>query len=250
MARTDSFVKKWASVPAQFERPSNALIDRGWAGGAAEDPPEAKWENWWHNRVDEALSELEKNGAMHWFADVSYAICAVVRDGGQNWIALLPSLGIKPGSINDAGHWAAVGANASETLHGVLRLATQMEVEAGALDGVAVTPKKLRFGFSISLASNGYIAFPKWLGGLIVQWGTHNFNFAGVGTLSTSVTFPLAFPNAVLGSTSQANSNFSGDLILVTSLAQTGSKTGAELYAKSVNSFTGTAPVHWIAIGH
>lgn len=113
MARNDSFQKKWASVPSQFERPADALIDRGWAGGAAEDPPEAKWENWWHNRVDEALAEIEANGAMQWFADVPYAVGASARSGGQNYIAALASTGIQPGSAADVGHWLKLRVDTS-----------------------------------------------------------------------------------------------------------------------------------------
>lgn len=105
MARSDSFARKWASAPAQFERPSNTLIARGWAGGAGEDPPEAKWENWWHNRVDEALGELEALGAMRWFGDVLYSEMAEVSHGGVIYIAARPSNGIEPGSAADVGHW-------------------------------------------------------------------------------------------------------------------------------------------------
>ncbi|EPL59592.1 hypothetical protein B382_25497 [Stutzerimonas stutzeri B1SMN1] len=105
MARSDSFTKRWASVPSQFERPTDALIDRGWAGGAAEDPPEAKWENWWHNRVDEALAEIEQNGAMQWFGDAPYKTGARVRNGDKNWIAAIANTGVEPGGAYDAGHW-------------------------------------------------------------------------------------------------------------------------------------------------
>lgn len=190
MARSDSFLKKWASVPSQFERPSDALIDRGWAGGAAEDPPEAKWENWWHNRVDEALAEIESNGAMQWFDDVPYKVGASSRDEERNWIAVIPSTGIKPGSAEDVGHWAPVGAYASETLLGILRVGTQPEVDAGTLDDVVVTPKKLRFGFAASFGSGAnYVAFPEWLGSWAIQWGLSTVQTTG----TTRVDFPIAF---------------------------------------------------------
>lgn len=49
--------------------------------------------------------------------------------------------------------------------------------------------KKLRAGFAVSLAANGYIAFPTWMGGLITQWGSGTPNASGDAT----ITFPMAF---------------------------------------------------------
>jgi len=83
---------------------------------------------------------------------------------------------------------------ASETVLGLMKVATQAQANAGAADDVVITPKKLRFGFSANLVSNGYIVFPSWLGGLILQWGVTTTT----GT-SQEISFPLTFTGSVFG---------------------------------------------------
>ena len=282
MARIDSFTKKWASVPSQFERPADSLIDRGWAGGAAEDPPEAKWENWWHNRVDEALAEIEQNGALTWFEDVPYGIGATARSGGKNWIAAIASTGIEPGGVDDVGHWQELSLeiaskaeaedgdeatannvkrmtplrvlqaikaqliSATESVVGMLRIGTEAEINAGVRDDVVVTPKKLRMGFSISLTANGYVALPAWLGGLIIQWGTRACYFTG-SAQNNFVTFPVAFPNGAF----IANVSFAGENVISTTIVTgVGSLTASGFSIRTYSNNTFTQPVAWIAIGY
>ncbi|HTN31091.1 MAG TPA: hypothetical protein VL178_09675 [Pseudomonas sp.] len=80
---------------------------------------------------------------------------------------------------------------ATELLLGVLRVGTQAEVDAGTLDDVVVTPKKLRWGFTASWGTNGYIIFPSWMLSFILQWGSGTTDANGACTY----TFTIPYPN-------------------------------------------------------
>lgn len=112
------------------------------------------------------------------------------------------------------------------------RLASQSEVDAGKLDTVAVSPKTLRWGFAASFHTNGYIIFPTWLGGFIIQW-TQDVIPEGAGEVH--VNLPIAFPNSHFGcsiSTSSANAvsinrynrSLSGVVLQARSLSSSGLK--------------------------
>jgi phage-related tail fiber protein len=99
---------------------------------------------------------------------------------------------INQGNI-DIAALAALATQATEVKPGTAKIATQAQTNAGADDATIVTPKKMRWGFGISLAANGYITFPTWLGGLIIQWGQINIGDITNGG-SSSYSLPLAFP--------------------------------------------------------
>lgn len=123
-----------------------------------------------------------------WGNDVTEEILNVVREVGD-----VPAEATKNQLVGAIWKmFRSATAGATELLRGVLRVGTQPEVDAGALDDVAVTPKKLRAGFAISLGNTGFIALPTWLGGLVIQWGTVPEIMAGS---SVVITLPLLFPN-------------------------------------------------------
>lgn len=98
--------------------------------------------------------------------------------------------------------WQAIAKaipQATETVLGRLKLATQAQVNAGIDDKVAVTPKKLRLGFTLYSLVNGYITFPSWLGGITLQWGIAGPFLANhIGEMEARIVYPIVFPNAAL----------------------------------------------------
>lgn len=145
MARDSSFQKKWASDPIQIESPPDDVIASGWVGGAQGRLPEAKWENWWHKRADNALGEIETDGALQWFAGVPYKIGATVRLDESNWIAAKPSAGISPVSAGNSGYWLRLAPKSTTSVIGPVELATQEEAAAGEDGERAVTPSGLSY---------------------------------------------------------------------------------------------------------
>lgn len=128
-------------------------------------------------------------------------------------------------------------AQATESTLGRVEIATQAETDAGSDDARAVTPKKLRWGFGVSLGTNGYIKFPTWMSGLVIQWGENTASPAG-----NTHSFPTAFPTAgfviVVGNNYSAgvDTNQGGSIISTTQFQI--SRQGA------------SATVPWIAVGH
>ena len=105
---------------------------------------------------------------------------------------------VEEGTVNAGKVWylATVGAIAVGTTALLFAdehpVASQVQMEAGTDDRTIITPKKLRFGFSIQLGATGYISFPSWLGGLVMQWASGS-NANGTGKSGTAV-FPTEFP--------------------------------------------------------
>lgn len=137
---------------------------------------------------------------------------------------------------------AKVLVQATESTFGWAKVATQKLTDTGADDTTVVTPRKLRNGFACDLNSNGYVAFPSWLGGLIVQWGAWTPN--ATPNFPVLVTFPIAFPTAIRSLIVSSNANTSS----TTSSAWSGDPIATGFTGRttaSTNTFCS-----YIAIGH
>lgn len=139
---------------------------------------------------------------------------------------------------------AVIGlVSASDSQEGLVQRATDDESISGVNDTKFLTPKKLKLGFSVNLSTNGYLKFPSWLGGLVIQWGIVGSN-QGANT-PISWAYPTAFPNACF----QAFGTYAND-------GTTAAKATINLYQVGQSTLTynlstaGTHSVRILAIGY
>jgi len=86
---------------------------------------------------------------------------------------------------------------ATEAFVGTAKIASQAEVNAGTVDSSIVTPKKLKLGFMVRLGTSGYVVFPSWMGGVIIQWVNGSASQTGNNNNGELNIWPLVFPNAL-----------------------------------------------------
>ncbi|QXZ11477.1 hypothetical protein KUF54_03165 [Comamonas sp. Y33R10-2] len=139
-------------------------------------------------------------------------------------------------------------AAATEVVAGVSEIATQVEVDAAADDTRIVTPKKLRFGFAVSFATNGYLKFPSWLGGFLIQWGTVQITPGSNTNSNTDITFPIAFTGGCTTvSLTLANSPVLGG---VNASSENLSTTGFRIVSAAFFSPVSAINMRYIAMGY
>jgi phage-related tail fiber protein len=143
--------------------------------------------------VDAAILEvLPKNKTAGEFTRLKVNDRGVVVSGDNP--DTLAKMGIKDSYTKD--EVDAMTAQATEIKLGTAKIATQAMTDAGTNDAAIVTPKKLRWGFSVSIngGNANYIIFPSWLGGLMIQWGATVPIASGANLLHA---FPVAFASAL-----------------------------------------------------
>ncbi|MFJ2388623.1 phage tail protein [Pseudomonas koreensis] len=180
------------------------------------------------------------------FAQAHYGISRP-RNLAVMWCIKAWNAPINQGNI-DIAALAALATQATEIKLGTAKIATQALTDAGIDDGTIVTPKKLRAGFLSSFTANGYLAFPSWLGGLVIQWGS--LSVAGTATVPLPMAWPTGKCFGVWGAGQTGIDGSTGGSAWV----ESGVVSSSQIFLKVVTSSSsgnaqGNRGVSWLAIG-
>lgn len=151
--------------------------------------------------VTDAIGEQQLYGVALWGADrAPYPLNARAYHTGKLWRSNVANNSGEPGV---AATWddvsIGVPADASDTVKGIQRNATQAETDAGVLDTATVTPAKMRFGVSFGVVGAGwYLVLPSWLGGWIIQsQDTGSIALSAGQIFSVNFVYPIPFTTFV-----------------------------------------------------
>ena len=185
---------------------------------------------YWVSTTDNNVTDPNTGGA-GWASADENAITALTGD----------VTAIGPGSAAATVKWVSPGTIGSTTPNtGAFTTLTATTPGSSDNSNHAATTAWCFLGFAVSLAANGYIKLPTWMGGLILQWGNAN-----AATSSQVITFPLnPFPNNVWCVLCQPI-NFGPNAGRATPYLDAVSTSGfTQTSAGSTNS------IYWLAIGN
>lgn len=131
---------------------------------------------------------------------------------------------------------------ASNTVIGIVELATSAETLTGTDNTRAVTPSGLMSGFVKSLTSSGYQKLPS---GLIIQW-VNASHAAFTNILDFSVSFPITFPTQVIAVLPGSDSG-SG---IINSTSSSTSAASFRVFSRDASTAQGISGFVFIAIGY
>ena len=164
------------------------------------------------------------DGAASFSLNGQYSYLIIVSDGSASWNIISQT----PPSVQSA----------STTVAGILKTATAA-IAAGGVDAATALTSAAFAGNSV-LSGNGAYKFP---GGFLIQWGSFN-----TGGASGSVSFPVAFPNAVFQVVATCQS---GSPINIVAIDTASPPTTTGFTARTWAFSTGAAAtINWIAVGY
>lgn len=134
----------WGSTGSAVD-PGTAEINTGWA---AEIPP-FETQNYWQQRVDTLLQNIEQKGIMEWSTDTTYGIGSWVFASDNDIYKSLTGSNSGNDPVSSPTNWEAFNdvvavPDAIEGTRGIAELATTPETQAGTNDTKIVTPLKLK----------------------------------------------------------------------------------------------------------
>ena len=132
---------------------------------------------------------------------------------------------------------------ASYAAAGIAAFANASELRDGNSETKMLSPGVIKYGFSMLKAPNGYIVFPPWLGGLIIQWGT-----AEIPAGRTNVPYTLTYPNASIVTVGQPQ-NITGGLDGVEIQPGTSSYFPAVIVSVNGSAAQAAGVFAWLSIG-
>jgi microcystin-dependent protein len=116
MAR-QAFNKRWAedvetqNASTVFQNPGDLRIGTGWEGGQDKDAPPAGQENYWHNRVDSALQDIERHGVMTWHNEAVYSIGAPCLAEDALYYESIADGNVGNSPPSSTAYWRLIGAS-------------------------------------------------------------------------------------------------------------------------------------------
>lgn len=157
--------------------------------------------------------------------------------------------------------------DASTTVQGNVRMATQAEADAGSLTNVAISPDTLANSDFLPQGTPGTSGSVTFANGMILKWGVTAYSFSGTEpgewSAGLTVTFASAFPTNLFHFTGTTVGTLTGSLINGDYYDASGNFVGYEpggtfsasaidLVITSLSNATNLASgnVYWIAIGN
>ena len=210
-------IDTWSSG-GNIVTPDISKIIEGWQLG--EQPPH-EYMNWLQNTFGSKLNHILKNGVATWNNKTEYLAGSSVQHNGNVWLCKTTNTDSAPTDAN--ANWKRiitveslttvlagyVDTNTNQDIDGIknfLKSPTAPTPASSDNSTKVATTAWSKLGFAYSFTTNGYIKFPNWLGGLIIQWGQS----AMTSDDTAIITFPIAFPNGALNYLATLGSKLDG----------------------------------------
>ena len=144
MTRTTTVDNIWASGGSVVD-PGTAKVNSGWAA----EIPALETQNFWQNRVDKLLQDIEIHGIMQYSSVTVYGIGSWVTASDNEIYKSITSSNSGNDPVSSPVNWTPFSTivavqNATESVKGIVELSSLAETQVGTDATRAVSPKNLK----------------------------------------------------------------------------------------------------------